>query len=149
MFVPRGLVPFYLRHRRRRVLSSFHWSHRQFSCLSACPAQQDSQFPCANTYRHMPTFVTPVDDYTCRHVPTPVILIIWTFFMWKLGCAGMYHHMYHHMKGCRHLGRGGQFMQFVRWSPGVLQYTPGNLFAYLGRKRIPCGKYNVCLLMFM
>ena len=30
-----------------------------------------------------------------------------------------------------------------------MKITPGNPFAYFGRKRLPCGKYNVCLVMFM
>ena len=30
----------------------------------------------------------------------------------------------------------------------LTQFTPGNPFAYLGRKRLPCGKYNVYLVMF-
>ena len=37
----------------------------------------------------------------CRHVPTPVILIIWTFFIWKLAYAGMCQHL----KTCWHLGK--------------------------------------------
>ena len=27
--------------------------------------------------------------------------------------------------------------------------TPGNPFSYLERKRLPCGKYNVYIAMFM
>ena len=35
----------------------------------------------------------------CRHVPTSLILIIWTFFIWML-CTDMCKHL----KRCRHLG---------------------------------------------
>ena len=28
------------------------------------------------------------------------------------------------------------------------EYTPGNPFGYLGRKRLPCGKYNVYPVVF-
>ena len=52
--------------------------------------------------RHVPAHADIcADTCRCRHVPTLVILIIWTAFISKLGCAGKCQHP----KRCRHMGR--------------------------------------------